>query len=273
MPRLLSIGQVKEYIEEGILYPINVLSEEEVTLYRTEFESLEAYLKGLELPMVQPHLHFDWAYRLATHPNVLDAIEDIIGPNILIHSTTFFAKNPNDQTFVSWHQDGHYWQMEDPRVISAWIALSWSTKQSGCLRVLPQSHLMKSVQHEETAIHENNLLGSGLEAAIQIDEAKVVDVELQPGQMSFHHHNILHGSNPNTSNDRRIGFAVRYLAPGTKQNRKHHQVVLARGKTQDNHYKLLDQPPQDNREENIREMKKFIAWQTEVRRSYGRIND
>ena len=190
----------------------------------------------------QWHLCFRWAYDLATHSPILDAVEDLLGPDLLVHSTSAFAKRPHSPEFVSWHQDGYNWGLDVPRLASAWVALTESTSENGCLRVIPGSHRRARLDHT-TRHHENNLLGTGLQVAAEVDESQAVDVRLEAGEMSFHHVDIVHGSGPNHSDGPRIGFAIRYITPEVAQRRTHHEVVLARGSDRYGHFALRTTPP------------------------------
>ena len=239
---LLTDADLKRYAETGVLFPIPVLTEAERRRFRSDVDELEA-LCGTSAPRTlfgQFHLNFKWAYDLATHPRVLDAVERVIGPDILVHSTTLFSKHPGE-TFVSWHQDGHYLELSEPRLVSAWIALSESTVENGCMRIQPGTHLSR-LDHTEVH-HENNLLGTGATITAAFDEARAVDVVLGAGEMSFHHANVVHGSGPNRSAGNRVGFAIRYVAPEVRQRRGHFAVVLARGRDRYGHYEHLPEPP------------------------------
>ncbi len=259
MGPLLSAKQIESYGRDGVLSPIPVLTPEETARYRAAVEDLESRLGGKPGPaaMTQPQLHFRWAFDLATHPAVLDSIEQILGPDILVHSASIFSKHPRTADFVSWHQDGYYWGLDAPRLASAWIALTGSTPANGCLRVVPGSHLHDRLPHEGRPGTENNLLASGLEIAVEVDESQARDVVLAPGQMSLHHVHIVHGSSPNRSDGKRIGFAVRYVAPEVRQSLDHHQVVLARGRDIHGHYPLLLRPPGDDVENGLRAQAEF----------------
>lgn len=245
MSRKLSSDQIEAYRREGVLAPVPVLSAEEVARYRTAVEELEQRLGGKPKPieMAQPHLFFRWAYDLVTHPAVLDAVESLLGPNLLVHSTSIFSKHPRTRDFVSWHQDGFYWEMDPPNLTSAWIALTNSTVENGCLRVMPGSHRWDRVAHTSAPLMADNLLSAGLEIAVEVDERKARDLLLERGEMSLHHVYIAHGSNPNHSADKRIGFAIRYVAPEVRQALPHHQVLLARGTDTHGHYQVVTGPP------------------------------
>lgn len=136
MGKCLSQEMITQFDEDGILFPIQVLSPIEVARFRSAFDQWEAQLGGKvgKDQLHQAHLHFGWAYELATHPRVLDAVEDLLGPDILLWATSVFPKYPHDLTYISWHQDGTYWNLDCTRVVSAWIALTDSTVENGCMR-------------------------------------------------------------------------------------------------------------------------------------------
>ena len=149
------------------------------------------------------------------HPKVLDAIEDIIGPNILAWGSGFFTKGAHDPSFVSWHQDSTYWGLSKPEIVTAWIAFTPSTVQSGCMKVMPGTH-GEQIEHKDT-FNEQNLLSRGQEIQVEVDESKAVDIVLQPGEISLHHVRLIHGSSPNQADHRRIGYAIRYVPTHVRQ--------------------------------------------------------
>lgn len=256
MPKALTPDQIEAYRQDGLLFPLQALNKEEVSRFRSCHDELDRWLGGN--PKAQQkgelHLHYKWVCDLATCPKILDAVEDIIGPNILIHSSTFFAKYANDQKFVSWHQDSHYWRLSEPHLVSAWIALTDSTIENGCLCVLPGTHKRRS--HHIEKRHENNVLGKGLTVSETLDEGTAVDIVLKAGEMSLHHANIIHGSKPNTSTGLRIGFAVRYVSTAVHQERPHHAVILARGQD-DYHYYNIQEKPTTGLKEGLITQKEF----------------
>lgn len=274
MAKALTPQQLESYRHDGVLFPIPVLSAGEVSYYRAAFEELERRLGGgsrlAPHQVSQWHLHFPWAHRLATHPRVLDVVEDIVGPNVLVHSSTFFCKHPHDASFVSWHQDGFYWQLNEPRLTSAWIALRESTAENGCLRVIPGSHRQARLPHAATAVSRDNLLGSGLEVSVEVDERQARDVLLAAGEMSCHHVDLIHGSSPNRTDGKRIGFAVRYLAPELRQQGWHHEVVLARGRDDYRHYRHAPAPHGNDLEEQIAAQIRFGRRLREIRSAHQR---
>jgi non-heme Fe2+,alpha-ketoglutarate-dependent halogenase len=240
----LSSVDVETYREKGVLFPIPVLSPEEVRRARTELEALEGRLGGRPkaADTHQLYLYFRWAYDLATHPAVLDAVESVLGPNILVWATSVFTKYPRDTGFVSWHQDGTYWGLDSGQVTTAWIGLSESSTENGCMRVVEESQKLPIQRHIDTYA-DDNLLSRGQEIACEVDEKDATDVVLAAGEMSLHHVNIIHGSNANLSDKKRIGFTVRYVTPEVKQTLDKHPVTLARGEDRCGHFPLVEKAP------------------------------
>jgi non-haem Fe2+, alpha-ketoglutarate-dependent halogenase len=217
MPKVLKTAEVEAYKLRGFHLPVDVLSPDEVADCRRQ---LEAYEARVGAPISgemrhKSHLLFPWINDLMRHPRVLDAVEDILGPNLLVWSTSFFIKEARDPGFVSWHQDATYWGLSSPDVCTAWIALSPANKVSGCMKFIPGTH-KEQVRHADT-FHKDNLLTRGQEVAVEVDESKAVYAELKPGQASLHHVLLFHGSAPNQSDDRRIGLAIRYVPTYVRQ--------------------------------------------------------
>jgi phytanoyl-CoA dioxygenase PhyH len=217
MPKLLNVDEVAAYHHHGFYFPIAVLSAGEVTDFRGKLEEYEARSGGpIKAEMRhRSHVLFTWIDEMVRHPKILDAIEDVLGPNILCWNTSFFIKEARDPGFVSWHQDATYWGLSSADVATAWIAISPANKLSGCMKFIAGTH-QSQVRHEDT-FDKNNLLTRGQEIAVEVDEAKAVYVELQPGQASLHHVLLFHGSEPNRSDDRRIGLAIRYIPTHLRQ--------------------------------------------------------
>lgn len=211
MTKLLSEATLARYRRDGFCFPIDVLTADEATGLRARLEAFEAR-EGKPLAggmRHKAHLLFTWLNELVRHPRILDAVEDVLGPDLLCWTSNFFIKEAQDPGFVSWHQDATYWGLSSPDVITAWVALSPATLEAGAMRMVPGSHRAQHA-HRETWAKEN-LLSRGQEVMVDIDAGGAVDILLKPGQASLHHVLIVHGSEPNRSADRRIGFAIRYI--------------------------------------------------------------
>jgi non-heme Fe2+,alpha-ketoglutarate-dependent halogenase len=267
MSNALTPEQARRYRRDGFLSPLPALDAAEVSAARAslaEFESLAG--PGLSYGQYRHlHLFFRWAYELTIHPAVLDAVEGVLGPNVLVHSSTVFYKHGRDPSFVSWHQDGYYWDIDLPHAASAWIALSESGPENGCMRVIPGSHARGRLPHAPTAVAGHNMLPSGMEVAAGADEGRASDVVLAPGQMSLHHVYAVHGSRPNPSDRERVGYAVRYVSTEVKQGLPHYPVVLARGRDDYGHFELLEGPPDGTPEQGLAAHAELLRWVGEMR--------
>jgi non-heme Fe2+,alpha-ketoglutarate-dependent halogenase len=216
--KLLSAEQVDFYKRNGYFFPVRALSAEQALDYRHRLEATEEQAGGPLRGAMRnkPHLFLTWAADLIRHPTILDAVEDLLGPNLLVWSSSFFIKDPHDPGYVSWHQDSTYWGLSQPDIVTAWVALSVSHVANGCMRVIPGSHLIDQLPHRDT-FAEGNLLTRGQEVMVDVNADDAVDIELQPGEFSLHHVRIVHGSDPNPADYRRIGYAIRYLPTYVKQ--------------------------------------------------------
>ena len=245
MSTALSTAAVERYTREGYHFPVRVMPEADALALRRRLEAFEA-IEGQPLAgnyRHKVHLLFPWALELIHHAGILDAVESVIGPDILCWSTTFFIKEARDPGFVSWHQDSTYWGLSTPDVISAWVALSPATIESGVMRVIPRTH-GEQVGHRDT-YDKRNLLSRGQEIAVEVDEAKAVDMALAPGEMSLHHVRLFHGSEPNRAADRRIGFAIRYIPTHVRQTIGRDGAVLVRGTDRFRHFDMEPRPDAD----------------------------
>jgi non-haem Fe2+, alpha-ketoglutarate-dependent halogenase len=242
---------IQSYQQSGISFPIPVLSHDQALDYRKQLENFEtargASISGRQNKKI--HLLYPWANELIRQPKILDAVEKIIGPNILCWGSEVFCKEAHSSNFVSWHQDATYWGIGTDQILTAWVALSDSSTASGCMRVVPESHNTQ-VDHEDSS-SEGNLLSRGQEIAVEVDESKAVDVQLKPGEMSMHHVLIFHGSKPNTSNDKRMGFVIRFLPPHLKPTSGIDSATLVRGKDEYGHFELEPSPSATNEPEMV----------------------
>jgi len=204
----------KDYNENGFISPVRIISSEEAKRHRGILENTEKILGNMHYQS-KIHTILKSAYELATHQNVLDIVEKAIGPNILLHNTTYIIKEPQTPAFVSWHQDLTYWGFSHDDQISVWLALSNADEISGAMYMMPKSHLEGKKEHK-TIENENNVLFQN-QYVQEFDESKKTLCSLKPGEASFHHGWTIHSSMPNKSNDRRIGFNIQYIAAHVRQ--------------------------------------------------------
>jgi non-haem Fe2+, alpha-ketoglutarate-dependent halogenase len=242
MPRLLTEAQRHRYRQDGLVFPLRVLSPEQARMYRLACDELEAQLGGKPrtVEVRQMHLHFRWAYELATHPRVLDAVEDVLGPDLLIWATELFAKHPQDTAVsINWHRDRSYMGLTG-ETTTAWVALSTSSAANGCMRAVPGPARREA--------------RPGRQGVVEVDEREVVDVLLEAGEMSLHDAEILHGSSPNRSEEKRVGFVIRFVTPQTRPLGGRPLVILARGSDRHQHFHLVE-PPAEGSERALAGMK------------------
>lgn len=246
MPKVLSQDQVESFERDGFVFPVPVLTPVEARSFRDRLEGHE----GTAGHPIQSnmrhnvHLLFTWANELVRHPTVLDAVEDVLGPNLRCWITNFFIKEANDPAFVSWHQDSTYWGLEPHDVVTAWIALSDVPHESGPMKMVPGSHKWDQLPHVDT-FDENNLLSRGQEIEVEVKEEDGVEVPLKAGEMSLHHIRTVHGSGPNRHGDRRIGLAIRYIPTHVRQIRLRDAGMLVRGVDSFGHFDEEPQPRAD----------------------------
>ena len=204
---------------DGYVFPLEVMTSARAAEYRAMFEAAEAasahdavasrivkQCASTVLPFV------DEIMRL---PSVVEPVASILGDDLIVMGANFFVKEPATPAFISWHQDLTYWGYDDTSEVTAWVALTAATPANGCMRFVPGSH-RELVEHSDT-FDPSNMLSRGQQIAVDVDEADAVDAALRPGEMSLHHGHLFHASNPNTSDDRRIGLALRFVTPSMTQ--------------------------------------------------------
>jgi non-haem Fe2+, alpha-ketoglutarate-dependent halogenase len=218
MTPALSADEVAAYRERGILFPFKVLSDGEVAAALAALARIEAAPAEIRrsLLMSKSHLVSRTLYDLVRHPAIVAHVTALIGDDVLSWGAGFFNKDAGSDSYVSWHQDATYWGLEPDDIVTAWVALTPSTVENGCMRVAPGTHRGAVLPHNETYA-EANLLSRGQEIAVDVDEARAVDVVLAPGEMSLHHVKLAHASAPNRSTQRRVGFAIRYMGAHVRQ--------------------------------------------------------
>ncbi len=246
MPRILTPHQIETYHRDGCVFPVRVMSESDAKEIRARLEAYEAQSGGPLKGALRhkTHLLFTWLADLVRQTKIVDAVEDLYGGNLLCWTTNFFIKEANNPAFVSWHQDSTYWGLDRPDVVTAWVALTPSNKSNGAMEYIPGTHTKDQIPHRDT-FAKNNLLTRGQEVAVDVDASKAVVVELKPGEISLHHVRLVHGSPPNPSNERRIGFAIRYIPTSVRQIAGEDSATLVRGVDNDHNFELEPRPQRD----------------------------
>jgi ectoine hydroxylase-related dioxygenase (phytanoyl-CoA dioxygenase family) len=248
-PQQLVLDQAditRTYMQDGFVVPIDVLSQHEARILRTDLEDAEAELANdvekLALLKAYPDRLLPSFDALTRNETLISAASAVLGPNLMVWSAGLFIKEANSPKIVSWHQDLTYWGLDDIAETTCWVALSKAHETSGCMKFVPGSHKTKIVPHIDTYA-EDNLLSRGQEIAVEVNEKDAVVAALDAGQASMHHGLLFHGSGPNTTDDRRIGSAIRYIKPSMKQATGDRPIVsLVRGQDNFGNFKIVDAP-------------------------------
>ena len=250
--KVLTKEQVEQYWRDGYVPKIRVMSREDAEQARAMLEDYEQRTGGPLRGNLRhkAHLLFPFLSEIVRNGRLLDAIEDLYGPNLFCWTSNFFIKEARNPAFVSWHQDATYWGLSSPDVVSAWIALTPSNMANGAMGVIPGSHKKQQLPHRDT-FDKNNLLTRGQEVAVDVDESTAAYLELEPGEASLHHVLLVHGSPPNPSHDRRIGFAIRYVPTSVRQLHGEDSATLVRGVDTFHHFEHEPLPTREMQPELV----------------------
>lgn len=235
-PKVLSLNQQHFFEEHGYLFPLRAFSAERAADCRRRIEAYEraAGHDANRTLKIKGHLAFPWLVDVATQPSILDVVEDLIGPDILLFGASIFAKDANDPRYVSWHQDSAYFGLTPHREVTAWVAFTDASERHGCLRVAPGTHRGPALKHVET-FAPDNMLAKG-QSLTGIVEGAAVAMPLMAGQFSVHHEQTAHSSLPNRADDRRIGFAFFYIPTDVRSIHGRGRATLVRGVDRHGHW-------------------------------------
>ena len=251
--RTLSPAQVKRYARDGFLSPLPALTREEAASARAQLEAFERAVGGpLTSEATDPryrsrtHVLLAWVHALARHPAILDAVEDVIGPDILVYTSTWFIKEPRSAAIAAWHQDATYFGLRPHVHVTAWLALTDATAESGCMEFLPGSHAGGQQLHRAGAVADS-VNRAGQAVVGDVDDTRAVHGALRAGEFSLHHTLCLHRSAPNRSPERRIGLAISYIPTYVEHLGVHHRApaMLVRGVDAFGHFELEPAPAAD----------------------------
>ena len=239
----LTSNQLKQYKVEGFVSPIDIFSKDKARVIRDEIELIEKKIPGEldESGRYNAHLISPLLDEVTHNSKILDAVQSLIGENILVCGTTLFIKNPNEKGFVSYHQDAKYIGLEPHNWVTAWIAVTDTNEENGCMRMWSGSHKDNLKEHDQK-FNEGNLLTRG-QTVKNVPKQKTTPLILEAGQMSLHHPTVVHGSDLNKSNDRRIGFVIQsYIGTNVRQVLGKNSVQLARGVDEFNYHEKIGRP-------------------------------
>lgn len=261
MPKKLTPEQIERYDDEGFVTGIQVLSDAEVEYYlRSVEELLSGCGEGLESHLLQVHLVQTWADALVRHPAVLDAVEDLIGPNLLAWKNKCFYKPPDPSLYVSWHQDDYNENFDGGSGLTAWVALSDSLSLHGCVEAIAGSHKRGKIPHVEVP-EGDNMSTRGPQVLMPFARSQAARLELRAGEMSLHHPGVVHGSGANLSREPRIGFATVYVTTSTRQTTEpSHGATLVRGVDAYQFFPENPRPAGDDRSLTVLAREAFLRY-------------
>ena len=260
----LTDAQIESYWKQGVVAPLTAFDEQEALSMVPRFFEVRDRMAGWteSKQLLKTHLVSTWVNEVVRNTRILDAVECILGPNILMWGATFFAKEPSHSAHVGWHQDLLYWGLQPANgVLTVWLALTDASEDNGAMQVIRGSHedgfRLHSNSHDES-----NMLMSDQNAELTDDDYRNrMIVELRPGQFSMHHSMLLHGSGPNNSDRSRIGLSINYIAVDVIQlkNGGHDTAMLVRGTDHFRNFEHEQVPDSDFSSQAIANYRKYIT--------------
>jgi non-heme Fe2+,alpha-ketoglutarate-dependent halogenase len=241
----LTQAQVEHFRREGYAFPFDAVPAAEAASYVAKLDSYDAILgeEAQKQLKIKAHVAAPWIVALARNKNILDAVESVIGPDILLFGTSMFSKKARDVRFVSWHQDAAYYGLDPQQEVTCWVGLTDADTENGCMRVMPGSHLGADAVHDET-YDPQNMLGRG-QTIRGIDDSKAVYMPVKAGQFSMHHERTIHGSMPNPSDRRRVGISFFYMPTHVRSTIGRRTATLVRGTDKYGHWDPEPMPKTD----------------------------
>ncbi|HEX3401818.1 MAG TPA: phytanoyl-CoA dioxygenase family protein [Acetobacteraceae bacterium] len=245
--KALSQEQVDSYRYNGFLFPVPALTPDEVA---TCLAGLQRFEQELGSPVAEAdvkwrshaYAHSPWFNTLIRHKRILDAIEDVIGPNILVWTSTFFIKEPHSPTFAAWHQDGTYFGLEPKEQVCAWVALTDASEQAGCMEQLSSRGAPRQYNHAALGL-ANSINRAGQTIMEAFDQSNPVAMALRAGEFSLHHELAVHRSAPNHASHRRVGIGLNYIPTHVRVDSPVRcKAMLVRGEDRYGHFDLIDPP-------------------------------
>ncbi|RLS69892.1 MAG: phytanoyl-CoA dioxygenase family protein [Planctomycetota bacterium] len=243
-PKILKSEQIKQYNEQGYLMPFNGLDQEEARELRAFFDGvLAAYIElgKSSYSISTAHMRFGRIYQLVQHPRIVDAVADLLGPNVVCWGSHFFCKMPRDGKRVPWHQDSTYWPLSPTKTVTVWLAIDDADPENANMKFIPRSHLHGLIDYDETQ-DANTVLDLAVRNPHSYGDGEVND-QLKAGHFSMHSDLLLHGSEANESNRRRCGLTIRYAAADvTTWYDWHKKGFVVRGENVGGHWANPEMP-------------------------------
>jgi non-heme Fe2+,alpha-ketoglutarate-dependent halogenase len=245
--KALTPKQVASYQHNGFLFAIPALTDAEIATCLAGLQQLETELGS---PVADAdvkwrshaYAHSVWFNNLIRHPKILDAIEDVIGPNILVWTSTFFIKEPHSPTFAAWHQDGTYFGLNPHEQVCAWVALTDASREAGCMEHLSSQGAPRQRHHAPLGL-ANSINRAGQTIMETLDETNPVAMALPAGSFSLHHEFAVHRSAPNNAAHRRVGIGLNYIPTHVRvEGPVRCCAMLVRGEDTYGNFDLIEPP-------------------------------
>lgn len=255
--KALTKEQRARWDRDGFLSPFPLLTGEELAACVDGVARFERWFGG---PIngdaaykwrSMPYLLLPWATELAQDSRILDHVEDLIGPDILIFTSTFFIKEPNSPTIAAWHQDSTYYGLDPEEEVCVWIALTEANEAAGCMDALSFNGAPRQLRHASRVVE--NSVNRGSQVIVEaFDAANPVPMPLPAGSFSMHHGLCPHRSGPNTSSHRRIGLGLNFIPTHVRPSGTvRHAAMLVRGTDRYGHFELVGPPKAELNDEAV----------------------
>jgi hypothetical protein len=263
MPKSLTPTQISGFERDGFVSPVRAMSDSRAGWYRERLEAFEVAYPDDRLKLDQKaHMICPWVDEMIREQAILDAVEDLIGRDILCWGTSLRAKQPDGKTFAGWHQDTAYADVR-PIVVIVALALSRAGSENGCIRAIPGSHRGKLMPHKE-AFRTDSLLSREQYIDAPIDEAAAVDLALNPGEIALFDNAIIHSSKPNFGRDRRIIFLLEMVPTTAYQESPRESATLVRGEDAFGHFDVDPRPQKEMGQDELAAWHRAVEIQASV---------
>jgi Phytanoyl-CoA dioxygenase (PhyH) len=244
MTPVLDNDELHHYREQGYVIPRYRLPPDLLDRLRDGVDRvLATYTDVAQEDLANPHMipptegaRLNPFMEAARHPPILDMVERVLGPDLVLWITRILCKPARNGREVPWHQDGEYWPMRPLATCSVWVAIDPVSTRNGCMRFIPGSHKQQELYRHHQTSRQNLVLNLELDQD-QFDDSKAVNVELEAGQISLHDVRMIHGSLANTSGVRRAALIMRYM-PATS----HYDRSLVKKRRDNSPFNIFDQP-------------------------------
>ncbi|HVB15666.1 MAG TPA: phytanoyl-CoA dioxygenase family protein [Stellaceae bacterium] len=244
---MLNQQQIDQYRHDGYLFPLPALSAAELAECNAGLARYEAWL-GTPVNQADRrwrsagYVVLPWLDALARHPRILDVVEDLIGPDILVYTATFFIKEAHSPTFAAWHQDATYFGLDPHEHVTAWVALSDASADAGCMEVVSSQGAPRQLHHAALGL-EHSINGGGQAIVERFYEGDGEMMALPAGSFSLHHTLCRHRSAPNRAGHRRVGIGISYIPAHCRLTGTVRMCArLARGHDTGGHFDLIPTP-------------------------------